>query len=151
VTGPGTLQVALERAMHKAVRVKSKTQWEPQEVIEAKNTECLLMKNSGHQVESAQETGCMGYKQQSNRGPHTQNASHEATRFNACCTGFWSYFWFNPSLLFSHSPFWNGNIYSMSLYFGICNFLSHRDSQLTVCFESQKRLWTWTFEQYWNC
>jgi hypothetical protein len=37
----------------------------------------------------------------------------------------------------------------------VCNlvfpFYFYRGSQLTVCLETQRSLWTWNFEQCWNC
>jgi hypothetical protein len=40
---------APKRVMHEAVKVKSKTQWRPQEVRDARNMEHLLRKVSGHE------------------------------------------------------------------------------------------------------
>lgn len=30
-------------------------------------------------------------------------------------------------------------------------FWCHRGSQRRICFGSQRRLWSWTFEEFWNC
>lgn len=47
---------------------------------------------------------------------------HKATGFRVCSAGFWSRF--DPYLLNMPSflPFWNGNRYSVTLYFGSAKF-----------------------------
>jgi hypothetical protein len=48
VAGPETiLQIVSDGVMHKAVRVKLRMQWRPQEVRDARNMECLLRKAIG--------------------------------------------------------------------------------------------------------
>jgi hypothetical protein len=32
----------------------------------------------------------------------------------------------------------------------VCNFVVLQGLTVRVCLESQKRLWTWTFQQWWN-
>jgi hypothetical protein len=48
MTGLESLQVAPEKAMHEAVKVRKKLQWIPQDVGNARNVEHLTRKGAGN-------------------------------------------------------------------------------------------------------
>jgi hypothetical protein len=114
------------RVTHEAVRVKPKMQWRPQEVRDAKNTDCPLRKPAGGKPsQSRRETKWDTTGKATGMGipkpfgfyimtPHVTDTGHGSTEFNV-----WSILvlcWSYPSSLFYSSSF-NGNVYSVPMYF----------------------------------
>lgn len=49
------------------------------------------------------------------------------------------------------TPFQNVNAYPVPLYNSSALAFIFHCSQLRACLESRRRIYTWTFEQFWNC
>lgn len=154
-----SLQADPERATQEALRVKPKRQWRLQEHRDARNVELCQGKLQavsrasprewpcGLQLARPQGLGCHIPRGASHAGHRAKNVICTA-RFQSC---------FGPILLsvLRTALLWNGTVYPVpvsplcvgSMYLG---FLFYRSSQLSICLESQRRHWTWTFEQHWN-
>lgn len=144
--------------MQQVVRVKPKLQWRLQEHRDARNVEFCQGKLQAVSRASLREWPCgLQLARPQGLGCHIpRGASHAGHRAkNVICTArFQSCFgpisFLCPALL----SFWNGAVYPVPVsplcwkyvsWFFILQGLTAKH-----CLESQRRLWTWTFEQRYN-
>jgi hypothetical protein len=139
--------------------VKSELEWRLQKIRDARNVEHLLRKVTGNKWSNAKREAmdlqlARSWRQAAQElGAHistlcTLDARHGDIRFNLCPAGF------DLALVLSvlsMPPFLHFGMRMVTLcnwILEVCNFLFdfYRCSQLRVCLESQRRLWTWTFK-----
>lgn len=159
VAGSVSLQGASERRMSKAMTGNQRWKRDPRK-LDSRNPEPVTG-NCRQGAEPIQERGLVGYSQKGSSGwaaKALRNAHHLAMWFRYKT---WSLkikylpgFRLArsgpvPPLCFPNLSFWNRNAYSVPLGTAslLLDFLFQRTSRLTSCVKSQRRSWTWTFEQ----
>jgi hypothetical protein len=124
--------------------VNLKMQWRPQEIVDARNVECLLGKAAGDE-QNQPKTEAMWATNGEDTGarlPHITSAcapdvGHRATEVNVCLAWFLSCFGLISIFLFLS---FGMGIFTLCHWKYVTYFLFYRGSQLSVCLKSQRTL-----------